>query len=125
MVLGDKPGVRAEEIIKTWGDDAMAGRILKAAQTPTSTSFYPQLQTTAMLPMLAPASASARLLAAASADSAGEQRQIVGDSLGAALAGRGDRRDTVEACAPALRRSLRGPNRQPGPGCLRRRSQMQ
>jgi hypothetical protein len=39
MVLGDKPGVRAEEI--TWGDDAMAGRILKAAQTPTSTSFYP------------------------------------------------------------------------------------
>jgi hypothetical protein len=123
MVLGDKPGVRAEEIIKTWGDDAMAGRILKAAQTPTSTSFYPQLQTTAMLPMLAPASA--WLLAAASADSAGEQRQIVGDSLGGALAGRGDRRDTVEACAPALRRSLRRPNRQPGPGCLRRRSQMQ
>ena len=44
MVLGDKPGVRAEEIIKTWGDE---GAFFKAAQTPTSTSFYPQLQTTA------------------------------------------------------------------------------
>ena len=34
--------------------------------SPTSTADYPQLQATAVLPMLAPASASARLLAAAS-----------------------------------------------------------
>jgi hypothetical protein len=67
MVLGNKPGApHPEQIIKTWNDDAMAGRILKAAQSPTSTADYPQLQVTAVPPMLAPASASARLLAAAS-----------------------------------------------------------
>jgi hypothetical protein len=67
LVLGNRPGApHPEQIVKAWGDDAMAGRILKAAQSPTSTADYPQLQSTAVLPMLAPSSASARLLAAAS-----------------------------------------------------------
>jgi hypothetical protein len=66
MVLGGKPGApNPEQIVKTWSDDATAARILKAAQSPTSTASYPQMQATAVLPMLAPASASARLLAAA------------------------------------------------------------
>jgi hypothetical protein len=66
IVLGDRPGApHPEQIVKTWGDDAMAARVLKAAQSPTSTASYPQLQATTVLPMLAPASASARLLAAA------------------------------------------------------------
>ena len=55
LVLGNKPGVHPERIIKTWGDDAMATAILKVAQSPTSTATYPQLQATAVLPMLAPA----------------------------------------------------------------------
>ena len=55
LVLGNKPGVHPERIIKTWGDDAMAAAILKVAQSPTSTATYPQLQATAVLPMLAPA----------------------------------------------------------------------
>jgi len=55
LVLGNKPGVHPEQIIKTWGDDAMAAAILKVAQSPTSTATYPQLQATAVLPMLAPA----------------------------------------------------------------------
>ena len=67
MVLGGRHGApRPDEIIRTWRDDAMAGRILKAATSPTSTASYPQMQATAVLPMLAPSSASARLLAAAS-----------------------------------------------------------
>jgi hypothetical protein len=67
LVLGNRPGApHPEQIVKAWNDDAMAGRILKAAMSPTSTADYPQLQTTAVLPMLAPSSASARLLAAAS-----------------------------------------------------------
>ena len=55
LVLGNKPGVHPEQIIKTWGDDAMAAAILKVAQSPTSTATYPQLQATGVLPMLAPA----------------------------------------------------------------------
>jgi hypothetical protein len=67
LVLGNRPGApHPEQIVKTWADDAMAGRILRSAMSPTSTADYPQLQTTAVLPMLAPSSASARLLAAAS-----------------------------------------------------------
>ena len=42
LVLGNKPGVHPERIIKTWGDDAMAAAILKVAQSPTSTATYPQ-----------------------------------------------------------------------------------
>ena len=57
LVLGNRPGApHPEQVVKAWGDDAMAGRILKAAMSPTSTADYPQLQTTAVLPMLAPAS---------------------------------------------------------------------
>lgn len=68
IVLGSRHGApHPEEIVKTWGDDAMAGRVLRAASSPTSTASYPQMQATAVLPMLAPASASARLLAAAGA----------------------------------------------------------
>jgi hypothetical protein len=67
IILGAKPGARhPEDIVKVWGDDATAARVLKAAMSPTSTASYPQMQATAVLPMLAPASASARLLAAAS-----------------------------------------------------------
>ena len=33
LVLGNKPGVHPEQIIKTWGDDAMAAAILKVAQS--------------------------------------------------------------------------------------------
>lgn len=68
IVLGSKQGApHPEQIIKTWADDAMAARVLKAATSPTSTADYPQMQATAVLPMLAPSSASARLLAAATA----------------------------------------------------------
>jgi hypothetical protein len=62
---GDSGAPRADEVIKSW-DDAQAARILKAASSPMTTAGYPQMQSTAVLPMLAPASASARLLAAAS-----------------------------------------------------------
>ena len=57
--------MRAENVLKTWDDDTRAAMILKAASNPASTSTYPQLTSTTVLPMLAPASASARLLALA------------------------------------------------------------
>jgi hypothetical protein len=43
-LLADDQGVYPEQIIKTWGDDAMAVAVLKVAQSPTSTATYPQLQ---------------------------------------------------------------------------------
>ena len=65
LVLGTKGGIeRTDQVLKHWRDD-MAGRIVKAAQLPTDTGDFPQLQTTAILPLLAPARASARLLSLA------------------------------------------------------------
>lgn len=44
-MLGDKPGApHPEQIVETWGDDAMAECVLKAATSPTSTASYPQTE---------------------------------------------------------------------------------
>jgi hypothetical protein len=58
---------RPSDVLKTWGDDALAGHFLKSAQSPTGSGDVPQTTATKLLPLLAPASASARLLAAATA----------------------------------------------------------
>jgi hypothetical protein len=62
FVLGARDNRSPDAVLRHWHDDPMAGRIVKAAQRQTSTEDFPQLQTTAVLPMLSPASASARLL---------------------------------------------------------------
>jgi hypothetical protein len=63
VALGSKRGATPERIIRTWDDDR-AVRILRAASSPASTADAAalQLQSTRVLPMLAPASASGRLL---------------------------------------------------------------
>jgi hypothetical protein len=66
LMLGARQGTAPERIIRSW-DDPRAELILRAATSATTTSSASalQLQTTAILPLLAPASASARLLAMA------------------------------------------------------------
>ena len=64
IVLGSKRGATPERVIRTWDDDSRAARILRAASSPITTADTAalQLQSTRVLPMLAPASASGRLL---------------------------------------------------------------
>ena len=67
IALGTRRGAEPSRIVKTWSDDYRAEAILKAASsaiTTTSASAL-QLTSTTVLPLLAPASASARLLAMA------------------------------------------------------------
>jgi hypothetical protein len=66
LALGSKQGVAPERVVKAW-DDARAEMILKAASAPASTANTTalSLQSTRILPMLAPAAASSRLLAMA------------------------------------------------------------
>jgi hypothetical protein len=57
-------GRRPEEILRaSWADDDAAGRILKAASSPLETSGFAQIQSTRVLPQLAPDAASSKLLA--------------------------------------------------------------
>jgi hypothetical protein len=67
MVLtsGDQQGVRAPTTFlrSNWGDDSRAALYLRAAVSPTATAQgYPSLPSYEVLPMLAPAAASMRLL---------------------------------------------------------------
>ena len=54
----------AKVLARNYPDDAVAARILKVAQSPTTTDSFapPAMRAITLLPMLAPASASARLL---------------------------------------------------------------
>ena len=67
MALGTRQGVHPRDVVKVWDADVRAGLIVRAASDPTSTTNAAALglQSTRILPMLAPASASARLLAMA------------------------------------------------------------
>ena len=67
MALGAKQGVPAARILKSLGDDPRADLILRAASDPASTTNTAALglQSTRVLAQLAPAAASARLLALA------------------------------------------------------------
>ena len=54
----------AADILKSyWSDDSSAERILRAASNPASTTTFPAVQSVRVLPMLAPAAASSRVLA--------------------------------------------------------------
>jgi hypothetical protein len=66
MALGSRQGVAPKRVLETW-NDSRAEMILRAASSPTTTTTAAALglQSTKILPMLAPASASARLLAMA------------------------------------------------------------
>jgi hypothetical protein len=66
MMLGARQGVAPERVLKTW-DDPRAEKILKAASgaATTASGAALQLTSTTILPLLAPASASARVLALA------------------------------------------------------------
>ena len=67
MALASKNRQRPDAILgKAWPDDSVAPRILKAAQTPTTSTGFPAMQAMRVLPMLAPQAASARLLGLAS-----------------------------------------------------------
>ncbi|WP_141686843.1 hypothetical protein [Bradyrhizobium sp. LMTR 3] len=67
MALASRDRQRPDAILaKAWPDDASASRILKGATSPTTSGGYPQVEAITVLPMLAPSSASARLLGAAS-----------------------------------------------------------
>jgi hypothetical protein len=67
MLLGTRQGVHPRDIVKVWDADVRADLILRAASSPTTTTSAAALglQSTRVLPMLAPAAASARLLAMA------------------------------------------------------------
>ena len=66
MVLGGRDTVSPDRVLaRMFPNDAGALRVLKAAQSPTTTGDYPQSQVMRVLPQLAPQSASARLLALA------------------------------------------------------------
>lgn len=52
---------------RSWPHDEEAGRILKVAQSPTGTGDYPTITAMHVLPLLAPNTASARILALATA----------------------------------------------------------
>lgn len=66
VALGAKQGIPPQRVVKAW-DDGRAELILKAASAPATTTSAAalQLQSTRILPMLAPAAASSRLLALA------------------------------------------------------------
>jgi hypothetical protein len=67
MMLGAKHRQRPDTILgKTWPDDSVAPRVLKAATSPTTSGDYPSMQAVQVLPMLSPQAASARLLGLAS-----------------------------------------------------------
>jgi uncharacterized surface protein with fasciclin (FAS1) repeats len=65
LVMTHRRGTQPQDILKSaWRDDDDADVILRAAQSPlTTTGTFPQIQATKVLPMLAPDSASFRLLA--------------------------------------------------------------
>ena len=64
MVMSHGRDARPENILKNAWNDTDAHIILRAASSPlTTTGTFPQIQATKVLPMLAPDSASARLLA--------------------------------------------------------------
>jgi hypothetical protein len=55
---------RAAEVLReNWADDSDAGRILRAASSPLTASGFAQIQSTRVLPQLAPDCASSKLLA--------------------------------------------------------------
>jgi hypothetical protein len=57
-------GMRPEDVLRdNWADDDAAGRILKAASSPLATSGFPAIQSTQVLPQIAPDCASSKLLA--------------------------------------------------------------
>jgi hypothetical protein len=57
-------GRQPEEILRTnWADDDAAGRILKVAMSPLTTSGFAAIQSTKVLPQLAPDCSSSKLLA--------------------------------------------------------------
>jgi hypothetical protein len=63
LALATKHRIRPDVILaKTWPDDSVATRILKAAQTPTTSAGFPAMQAMQVLPLLAPQAASAQLL---------------------------------------------------------------
>jgi HK97 family phage major capsid protein len=66
MALGTKRGIEPKDVVKTW-DDARAELILRAASSTATTASASALSltSTTVLPMLAPAAASSRLLATA------------------------------------------------------------
>jgi hypothetical protein len=53
----------AEVLRDNWAEDSDAGRILRAASSPLQTSGFAQIQSTKVLPQLAPDAASSKLLA--------------------------------------------------------------
>jgi hypothetical protein len=65
MAHGRRDTTEPQDILKrAWHDDDDAGVILRAASSPLATTgTFPQIQATRVLPMLAPDSASAKLLA--------------------------------------------------------------
>jgi hypothetical protein len=65
LVMTHRRGTQPQDILKSaWRDDDDAGVILRAAQSPLATTgTFPQIQATKVLPMLAPDSASSKLLA--------------------------------------------------------------
>ena len=67
IALGAKQGIEPARILKRWSDDPRADLILRAASSPATTSSASALglQSTRVLAQLAPAAASARLLAMA------------------------------------------------------------
>ena len=63
VALATKHNMRPDTLLaKTWPDDSVAPRVLRAAQSPTSSGGFPAMQAVRVLPMLAPAAASMRLL---------------------------------------------------------------
>jgi hypothetical protein len=57
-------GTQPEEVLRAnWADDDAAGRILKAASSPLTTSGFAAIQSTQVLPQIAPDCASSKLLA--------------------------------------------------------------
>jgi hypothetical protein len=57
-------GTQPEEVLRAnWADDDAAGRILKAASSPLTTSGFEAIQSTRVLPQIAPDCASSKLLA--------------------------------------------------------------
>jgi hypothetical protein len=63
MALAGRKEHPADVLKASWRDDAVAERIVRAISNPLDTSGFPAIQTTTVLPMLAPAAASTRLLA--------------------------------------------------------------
>jgi hypothetical protein len=63
MAFAGCRGSAAQEVLKgLWRDDDQAGLILRAVSDPLETSSFPAIQTNVVLPMLAPAAASTKLL---------------------------------------------------------------